>query len=272
MSELAHVILLLTLAFNSVLAIGLASCIWVYLSKKPLGMQTIFDVMIKDLLLINLSVAVPTSLVNVEPLNEPWRPETAIVILLTTHTCGVALIMQAFTTVLVRYLTIFHGTWINQLREASVIWTSRMLVLVVSVVSAALEWCTEDMSLTLGYQHMTGQPVSNHHQSNSSTVSVMALVLIFVIFVQIKIEWWVKCKGNLHLFEELRTNRFGIIMIICLSGSFMAWMFLAKDASLRFFMHVYIHFISTVLLPLIFILRSPNIKNFISHVYTAVIA
>ena len=47
------------------ISLSLMGIIWAYLSKKPLGMQTIFDQMIKDLILTSIPTFITSWIINI---------------------------------------------------------------------------------------------------------------------------------------------------------------------------------------------------------------
>ena len=97
--------------------------IWSYLSHKPLGMQTLYDRMIKDLILAQIFAMVTTTASNVNfPVMQHY---IAITIILVNFLGGVTFFLQLFWTILVRYLSIFHPIVINGNDEKEVLSISR---------------------------------------------------------------------------------------------------------------------------------------------------
>lgn len=76
--------------------------IWSYLSKKPLGMQTLFDQMVKDLLIASVMSMLGHSLVNID--YNGLNATLATAILVNNYFWGLGLFLQFFTTMAIRYL------------------------------------------------------------------------------------------------------------------------------------------------------------------------
>ena len=185
--------------------------IWMYLSKKPLGMQTVFDDMIKDLIILRILLVISSASINLDLGLRPWNPTMAFMAVLFQHAIAFALIMQVFATVLIRHLSIFHGTMINDLSDSQIIWTSRISISATSIMVTAWEWYEENLGYGPGFQAMTNSSLKiQEAKPLLSLMILMVLTLVLNIFVQVRIEQEnVKMTGSnagLNRFEEVRSN------------------------------------------------------------------
>lgn len=88
------------LAVVCLVAVLCFAMIWTYLSKKPLGMQTMYDNMIKDLIVISIGALVGSSLANLDIAPTPPAPATLIVLL--QYCFGFAFFVQLFLAIAIR--------------------------------------------------------------------------------------------------------------------------------------------------------------------------
>ena len=90
---------------RTILIIGAAikGClIWNYLSKKPLGMQTIFDQMIKDLIRL-LGIAFITQISStLKATDKPYNHYIALAIGISRYFTALSVLWQIFVTVVIR--------------------------------------------------------------------------------------------------------------------------------------------------------------------------
>ena len=144
-------------------------------------------------------------------------------------------------------------------------------------MSTAFAYYAENLGHGSTFEFMTEKQTNQHEQNPNpqllSLVAAMILVLVFVIFVEVRVEFENRRTndGRGLNFEGVRRNinalRLGMLIMIVVA-IIEAWqrMFgFAKDPNLsRLRVHVFNTSLVCVLLPLIFILRSPNIKNFVT--------
>jgi hypothetical protein len=121
-------------AYLSTMSIGLAlsGLIWHYLHTKPLGMQTFYDLVLKDLMcIVSLTNVVYTLSLCCGYLFWPIPTHLAKFILFTTI-CTIFLmctLLLVHVSVWIRYMSVYHTTAIDYLDEQQAINSIRMLVL-----------------------------------------------------------------------------------------------------------------------------------------------
>lgn len=247
----------------------LFSTVWRYLSKKPLGMQTPFDQMIKDLLVSTFACSVTANMVHFRCGPFQSYPDLALAYfyfeLFTAHT----MFLQAFFTIFMRYLYICHASWINDVYDSTVIAMTRYINLGMSFLLASYELLFQDYRQGKMYQYLTNIP--NEHVRNipSSTVKIMvAWVIIMVVIMQIRIEMR-RHRTNERIpdlgysFWTLRSM--AVLMSI---GGLLVFLWLIDEmvdknvAGLRrLVLHTMANIIMMNLLPAVMILRHPQMAS-----------
>ena len=106
-----------------------------YIKKKPLGMQTMFDEIIKDTIYLNmldmvLSVIVLVAVKYPTPLN----PYVIRTIVICRHSMSIAMMCQFCILMLIRYLYIFYPTQMNNAPFAKNL--ARLLLVYISFTSS----------------------------------------------------------------------------------------------------------------------------------------
>ena len=86
--------------------------LWQYLKGKPLAFQTLLDEMIKELLVTHLMVGLLTDLSHLEFLPS-INPILALVLFTATLAATQNFLLQIVFTLGVRYICIFHQTWVR---------------------------------------------------------------------------------------------------------------------------------------------------------------
>ena len=85
-----------------------------YIKKKPLGMQTLFDEIIKDTIYLNmLDTLVSSSMLVAGIFPTPLNHYVIRTIVICRHSISIAVICQLSILMLIRYLYVFYPTQIN---------------------------------------------------------------------------------------------------------------------------------------------------------------
>ena len=84
------------------IAFFLVGIIWAYLSKKPLGMQTIYDRMIKDLILTSIPTNVTAWIINIRWVFN-WNHFLAEIVLITSYWSSMSFFAQIINMYFIRY-------------------------------------------------------------------------------------------------------------------------------------------------------------------------
>ena len=119
---------------STILGIFIAFMVLKYLDKKPLGMQTIFDEIIKDFIYLNmldwLTFIVAVAASYFPPLNH----YTINVILICRITISSAVTYQLSILMLIRYLCVFYPTQMNNAHFAKNL--ARLFVVYIAFTTA----------------------------------------------------------------------------------------------------------------------------------------
>ena len=161
-----------------------------YLNKKPLGMQTVFDEIIKDLIYLNMLdwlifVATDIAVRFFAPLNH-YAISTIIICKVTVTT---AVINQSSILMLIRYLLVFYPTQMDNAHFAKNL--TRLFLVYISFTTALLV----DKKNTPIYFIATGKNIENSFINGKFLTKApilfaitLGVCLIIFIFTQYKIE------------------------------------------------------------------------------------
>ena len=139
-----------------------AYLIWNYLNKKALGMQTILDQMVKDIIIINGMTFISSSLTMIKIVKTPYNHYVAITLLMFRYFFVLAVFWQIFVTVVIRYLSVFYHSILNSVDEVKIIKISRLFVGLMSLISTFLEgYENEVLYIWLTNKDIDKDPVLN---------------------------------------------------------------------------------------------------------------
>ena len=250
----------------------LYSILWKYLIKKPLGMQTPFDQTIKDLLLSSYVCANISSLVNLGFFVA--LPESlALFLVLLEIFMAISMFTQLLSTVLIRYMLIFHASWANEVSDGCLIKSSRIVNIILSTGLTGYEMAINDFRTGFSFHFLTGVPNEQKNLSLASVKTMTVFVLLAVLFMLIRIEVakedFKKGSVQVKIGYSVWTIRI-LAMVIFASGSIIAIRVFSianiVDGNLR---RLVVHCSTFVcvfnILPAIMMLRKPTIKEFASR-------
>ena len=172
--------------------------IWKYLEKKPLGLQTLLDLFIKDHIRLMTIHMIVTTLVFVEikqvfpEIEESLCHITAVTILCLFNFTIMAFFVQILTSTIIKYLAIFHQGYLDEIEERKIVWGTRFIVGVTAFTLVAFSGVGYKSTL---YSHISGIEldewvIPNHYAFKS----ILILDAVVLAFVQVKIELFK--KGN----------------------------------------------------------------------------
>ena len=172
-----------------------------YLNKKPLGMQTIFDEMIKDFIYLNmldwlLLFVTDVTMLFFAPLNH----YAIITMILCRFVVSIAVVNQLSTSMLIRYLYVFYPTQINNAHFDKNF--TRLFLVFISFITAL----SVDMKNTPFYIIASGKNIENVTDIKSFAVPfiiVMVVCLKIMIFTQYKIEKFNQSVDSQHQDVQL---------------------------------------------------------------------
>ena len=256
-----------------------AYLIWKYLNKKALGMQTILDQMIKDIIQVMLIAFIPTVLASIKIVEKPYNHYIAIAIGMSRYFVVLSLGWQFFVTMVIRYLSVFNQSVLNIVDEVNVIRTTRLFVGIMSLISTLF---SQDYENGFVYAYLMNKEVSKEVSKLKALKFCLVVNLIVLVLVQVKIEIYKgtldhqnqteKEEENQHCSEihfEYKKNSIRIsFFIACLLLLwFLYWILIVREemeepilGRLRFY--TVGQFVILNLVPMIVIKRNPNMYKF----------
>ena len=172
-----------------------------YFNQKPLGMQTMFDQMIKDKIYLSffcevIWVLILNFIVEIAiPLNHN-SSTMHYVGLLSTFIAQIfitAIFWQFAMILVIRYLSVFHHTFLNLVDERLILKIVRMFVLSAAVISTVMG----DLENSNLYPLLTDRHIENNDLVLAKPVfTVVSICLIILIITQYKIEMYTRAGGD----------------------------------------------------------------------------
>jgi hypothetical protein len=174
-------------------ALTCALTVLAYLKSKPTGMQTLLDLIIKDLIIIattyrTIVVFVIFLICNVAPVDYWIARGLAVIIKLFL----VFLFVDIFIVIMARYIIIYYNEYIADISDTKLLDVSRIVIFVSSIII----WITEVVDFKSsgnGFFTALSQIEGKIGTSNQILGSVVLVDVIVLILTQIKIE---KDSGN----------------------------------------------------------------------------
>ena len=282
------VFLYILLAFFGIVGMILAHLILKYLNQKPLGMQTIFDQMIKDQIYLTISLwAVHTIILTSIECTIPINHNFALGLSLLNFMLLLAKIWQFSMILVIRYFSVFYQNIMNSLDECFVKRLVRSFVGIVSIISALIS----DLKNTVSYHQMTQKSICHGDDillqldlPKMLFISPIVCVIILIV-TQYKIEMFKNSVDVQAKFDQLdeemnnqeinRTNynKNTVRIVLSLSSIGLFFIILKILSSYLTLLSTpsYIHFLMTssslyfiynIAIPVIYIVRSDNLYHF----------
>lgn len=264
---------------SRLITIFLALSICDYLSQKPLGMQTVFDVMVKDLLWTLIIIDINSDALNID-WGLVWNENFAFCALVCQHFMGLILFNQLFSTFLIRYLSVFNGSLINEWNESYILFTSRFTIGMFSMMATCYEVVVNDYGTGPFYQSLTNADTATEAKHPIFLEVSFVVVFVFSIFVYLRIEWYKfkskTMKDDPAMTEDfastiqtnigaIRTSTAIVIVIIILSACYLALPFFIEKNNVHL-MRLYVHTLASILLMIlimIYVKKSPKVVEHI---------
>ena len=162
---------------------------WKYLGNKPLGMQTVLDLMAKDFMCLNTIAFFTSSLVYIK-FYENYSSEVAMIIIRINYmTGGVAILLMLMAAIVIRYLYICYSGFMYETNDQMIMLVTRCFVGFGSITFAFLEEFTKAGP---EYIYLTGS--NNEEDKNKvGTLKILqgllAVDFILLFLLQAKIEF-----------------------------------------------------------------------------------
>ena len=280
------VLLYILLAIFGIVGMILAHLILKYLNQKPLGMQTIFDQMIKDQIYLTISLWVVHTMILTSACTIPINQTIALGLSLLNFMLLLAKIWQFIMILVIRYFSVFYQNIMNSLDECFVKRLVRSFVGIISIISALIS----DLKNTVSYHQMTQKSICHGDDillqldlPKMLFISPIVCVIILIV-TQYKIEMFknsvdVQAKFDqvdeeMNNQESTRTNyNKNTVRIVLSLSSVGLFVLILKISSYYLTLSTpdYIHFLITssalnfiynIAIPVIYIVRNDNLYHF----------
>lgn len=142
--EVVEVFLLVTLFAIRVISLTLLYIIWSYLKKKSPVLQTLKDEMIKEVIWSShpLNISLDLIFIGIGPIPK----EVAYIILFTVNWAFAYFFMQVLIAVIVKYLIIFYGYYIELVNDEMVVKFSRIFCWIWALSTAL--WHSQNVDIS----------------------------------------------------------------------------------------------------------------------------
>ena len=255
---------------------------WKYLENKPLGMQTVLDMLVKDFMRLNTLAFFTSSLVYIK-FQDNYSHEVAVTIICINYaTGGMAILFLLMATIVIRYLYIFHPGFMYKTKDQTIILATRSFVAIGSIVSLSMENFTKKGP---EYQYLIG--TTNDDEVDFIKLRILPGILLidFVLLslLQVKIEIFEKEMKNMPIFCPKKqpnhcaknsvfansTLAITLLLLVVVLGMVFEWTFFPRAigsnlAAKTLRTRVISNTILTIVLPLLWIRK---VKNFSMFVY-----
>ena len=167
---------------STILGIFIAFMVLKYLDKKPLGMQTIFDELIKDFIYLNILDCLTFIVAVTASYFPPLNHYTINTIMICRITMSSAVFYQLSILMLIRYLYVFYPTQMNNAHFAKNL--ARLFVVYIAFTTAIFI----DKKNTPYYNRVSGNNVEPLPKPPILMLIMLGVNLMILIFTQYKIE------------------------------------------------------------------------------------
>ena len=173
-----------------------------------------------------------------------------------------------------RYLSIFHQTWLSALDDSQVVKTTRILVTALYFI---IPW-TVEIPKGVTFIFLTDQDPNLAQTSNANDLRIFVLLeLLFIIYVQVKVELYDIGTGPIHHDERNEdeggftysktTLRFVMALSTITLLAVIFWFFIARGKAddlvlSRLRVQLLVQLVASLIIPIILISRNPNMTKF----------
>ena len=172
-----------------------------YLNKKALGMQTMVDQMVKDIIYLSVFFEIIHCIIIIVQLTRPLSHYMAVLFTLVILFLRLSGLCQLSMIFLVRYLYVFHYANLNMVDEKLMKRITRCSVGILSTI--LLLMAMSNVENTILYQHFTdGDSIPVLNPVLALTVFIS---LVIIIIIQFKIEMFKKSVDTKQ-FDQLESG------------------------------------------------------------------
>ena len=237
------------------------SMIWIYISNKAPGMQTLYDCMVKDLILFSMVSLAGVTLINMDFGGVP--PWVAVCLMCFRFWSGMALLNQLLVVIIVRYLSIFNSDVIMELDETKFVKGSRLFACFFALACMVFEFRI-DITSRPWYEFLVSGEVNQEEQPIQfyTTLTVVALDILLMVILHVRVELLNHQSPENELFQN-GSHDMGTIRAIIICGVLVLVGVVNRvlKSRVRF---VLLSFMTYNVIPCIFILRNENMTQYLT--------
>ena len=266
------IFLVTTKTLVDLVACGIFALVWMYINKKSLGMQTLLDQFVKDFICITILRDVATFLVFTK-FTDNYSHQVASALIIFYHLAVIAFFNQIILTLVIRYLSVFHQTELNEINDKTIILVTRFLNISWAIIAHFID---DFLSGGPIYFFLTG--VDTGSVSSNYLSKIMLIVIIVVaIIVQVRIEHYKKKIQPQHAEDvqsdpnDLCSSRIAVVIVsvvatMCVLLLWFGWSIHGSDSGTAIAKNLVISIVAfsllTIVLPCMIIKRNQNMYKF----------
>ena len=218
MDQETAVLITIHSAIGIVLAINytLIMVMWKYYRYKAPGMQTILDQIGRDGLVL-LAIAFPINWMSCIKIMPNYNYYLALAAVKSTLFSRVILLAQTLVLFVIRYMYVFHFTWISEKSETKMTVVLRILVVALALAITGFE----DVSEIFRFRYLMEETLDKKNEYGVPKIAFVfnVVILLVIVFVQFSIVLYKK-KGSAQLpaTEESTSDKYvtKTISFLCL--------------------------------------------------------
>ena len=183
------------IAFHSAMGIVLVInytliiVMWKFYQNKAPGMQTILDQIGRDGLVL-LAIALPINWVSCVKIMPNYNYYLALAVVKSTLFSRVILCAQTLVLFVLRYIYVFHFTWISEKSETKMTVVLRILVVALALAITGFE----DVSEIFRFRYLMEETLDKKNEYDVPKIAFVfnVIMLIVIVFVQVSIVFYKK--------------------------------------------------------------------------------
>ena len=244
-----------------------------YLNQKALGMQTVFDQMMKDFLysIILKSISLFPIMALIMEFLLPLNHYLAIVIASLAHFLTLMIFWQYSALIGVRYLSVFHPTYLSNENLIKVI--TRCSISFISLLSIL----SSDLENTINI--LSGKKPNSRKHFAKPVIVTIGMSVIAQIIIQYKLEKFKKTVDSRRFDESHQrsceygtsfyTHRLEFCIMACpfLFTLYMVYLTPEDVYTIRLIWIVFFQIIFLIAFPGVIIYNNDNMRSFISKLF-----
>ena len=267
--EAGIIFLVTTKTLVDLVACGIFALVWMYINKKPLGMQTLLDQFVKDFICIAILRDIGSFLVFTK-FTDNYSHQVASAMIIFYHFTAFAFINQVILTLVIRYLSVFHQTKLNEINDKTVILVTRVLNASWAVIAHFID---DYLSGGPIYYFLTGVDTGRVSSNFLSKIMFISVIVVAII-VQVRIEHYKKkiqpqnVEGVQH---DQYSFRIAVVIASIVSTMFVwllgfGWSIHGSDSGTAIAKNLVVSIVGfsllTIVLPCMVIKRNQNMYKF----------